>query len=216
MTGVWSHVNRAARDVGVLVYAMNQSFTPGFGAMPAGYCFGLAAVWLSHRARLLDYDYNAETQELWFPGPKPYQVQRAFDDTLAASHGDLWAASKAGLVKANMQPFVGRWQSNEGSTIDTTGLYSVINKTDSVTVKGGDGLYIVGMRNAEGKAHAIAIVNEPNQGWRLFDANHGHFRMTGNDYFFKFITWYFKGGVSNYAKDYPKGWVTMGILPPWG
>lgn len=216
MAGVWDHVNQAARDVGVLVYAMNQKMTPGFGAMPDGYCLGLAAVWLSLRARLSDYDYNADTMELWYPGPKPYHVQKAFDEKLASSGGDLWEATRAGIDKARMKPFVGRWQQTDQSSINTTGLYGVIAKRDSGHVRGGDGFYIVGMKDASNHAHAIAIINEPNQGWRLFDANYGHFRMTGDDYFFKFITWYLQGGVTNYLRDYPSGWATMGVLPPWG
>jgi hypothetical protein len=210
---IWNNVTIGAWQKGILVYAMDQAQSSGFAKCPDGYCVGLATVWASLRWKLSDYAYNANTQELTSPDPKAVKVQKVFDAALA-SGGSHWTAIDKALAEVGLKKEPGRSQQTE-DTVASSGLYNMIRSgSEGLGVKGGDGIYIVGLRsNAE--AHAFAIANEADGWWRLFDANYGHFRLQGNANFREFLRLYLASGGTGYIKRYGKGWTTIFVKPCW-
>ncbi len=209
---LWDVVTETARAKEQLVYALDQTLTPGFAHCPKGYCVGLAIRWTHHRFRLGDYDYDPVKQELTAPDREAVDIQRAYDAELGGS-GHLWKSIETALLHAKLKLHPGRSQeTNHG--FSGSGLYTMLENGSPGVSKGGNGVYLVGMAGPSG-SHCMAISNEGDSWWRLFDGNYGHFRMKGNAVFSTFLRDFLHNGQSGYVRKYTSGWATIGVAPSW-
>lgn len=207
---VWNTLSVQAFFDGHLVYAMDQFLTPGAngpGGLRDGYCFGLAATWIELRTRLSDHPYDQANMVLTNPDARALAVQRVFDTEMRK--GNAFAAMDAGFRMLRLKRAPGRSQHTE-DTIAASGLYNVLEEGNSAATDGGNGLYLIGLRSNDA-SHAIAISNESDRWWRLFDGNYGHFHVQGNAAFKTFLIDYLGKGGTGYLQTYGKGWLTAGI-----
>jgi hypothetical protein len=209
---LWDVVTETARAKKQLVYALDQTLTPGFAQCPKGYCVGLAIRWVHHRWRLGDYNYDAASQELHSPDREAVDLQRTYDTALAGN-GHLWSSIEKALFQSSLKLHQGRSQETNNG-FSSSGLYNILEKGSPGYSDGGNGVYLVGMAGASG-SHCMAIANEADGWWRLFDGNYGHFRMKGNAVFSTFLRDFLHNGQSGYVKKYTGGWATIGVLPSW-
>lgn len=172
-------VDESRRD-GELVYSCDQSQTPvltqpgPWGSAYDGFCAGMAIRWLKLQMQGQDYAFDPRTLKM---SELPYHAvirQNTVDSTWAKSEYEA-AITEAGLRVA---PNVEKWSG--GMNVDRMGA-----------IAAADGFYLLYLRG--NGAHAVAAWSSgKGSNVHFFDANYGHFRISGGtEYFKKWFAWFF-------------------------
>jgi hypothetical protein len=219
----WNDIQRAARDRGVLVYAIDQSQAPPltqpgpWAAIDprAGYCMGLVANWVALAYQGKDFPFS--NQECDNP---PWQATLAQTvDAKAFPAGTFSVKDWVNEWKAVLAPF----------SCCVTGL-----KAEQAAAPSADficqiafksyGCYGVSMRRkgeptADGGkslpgGHAAVIRNGRDGQLHLFDPNQFHLAMSGDDpaVFKSFVSWWLE--ATGYRTRYTVLTGVVGIRPP--
>jgi hypothetical protein len=218
----WDDIQTKAKELGELVYAMDQGQTPvlkdisktshtapghveeiapgpwGVSA-PAGFCVGLTMRWIGLRYNGKDYPYNARTQVadgVFWEATRDQNISR---DTPGA-----WPARLEAVLRQYGAAV------NKGLCSQKSGGVSAGLILD--TVSAGDGLYYFELRGPEPHAHALGIQCE-GETYRLFDGNEGHFLVKKEVHFGFFLTRFLNDDNTTYRREYAKGTWTAAVNP---
>lgn len=200
---------------GILVYALRQGSTaplakdedgkqmPGpWGGISKGYCAGLASRWIALRYAACDFPFDRKTKLCEYP-----DWQAARDQIIVhQGYGDRTKAFPLQFQEVYAQYGL---RLNLGAVVEAPGAMSgKLLRRAGEAAQGCHCIYIAG----DGRAHAVAMMNEGPLGWRFFDANFGHFRLADGAAFESFIDWFARR--SGYASRYLKRVATVHINPP--
>lgn len=223
---IWNDVQKTMNRWGCLVYAMDQGQTnmmkqPGpWGKVHKGYCSGLAQRWIALRYEGKDYPYDEATKECEMP-----DWQAARDQNLLGPGDDLTAALNAAMSEYDISVKAGSKTSQQGpatgamlskAAADMGCYYIVLVGTEVAPAQAqederkGESAPAVEKETAIG--HALALQRELD-GFRLFDANHGHFHVKGKGPEFEFIFGHYMN-LTGYKTTFLTRAELVGINPP--
>jgi hypothetical protein len=225
------HIATLASARGELVYYFNQADSPAvtqpgpWGAIWStdGYCAGLALKWISLRALNDDLPYDPATLMADSLGHWEATKLHNMDIDLAATndpvvfgqtlHADpridrLRKFEKAyGDNKLNILRNVYGMQFQTRTPISGTGAISTARLVAQAQREAG--FYIIGMWGNGG--HTIAMQSSPTSDtYRLFDANTGHFRISGLARFNEFLAQFV--AKMGYIADLRNIWVSIPVI----
>lgn len=203
----FNRIQQAADEWGVLVYALDQGkvLPPAYdpvaqakwGSAASGICFGLALIFIARRQAGRDLPYSEAARQ----GSVDYRAIAIQNDFDAKQKTDLNVAIYSGLNRLGLKGNDARNTSSERGAA----------AADLIQAARLNGHYIFGLAGAAG-AHAIVIVNEPGNVWRLFDANFGHFKVYSKTGFQAFLSWFLKDGP--YGSLYGSSWICVCVADP--
>jgi hypothetical protein len=201
----FNRIQQLADEWGVLVYALDQAkalpspYSPApsqWGSAASGICFGLSVIFIARRQAGRDLRHSAESK-VASVDYGAIAIQNDFD---ATEKTDLNRAIYNGLNRLGLIADDSR--NGSGATVAAANLIEAART---------NGFYLFGLRGMNG-AHAIVIVNEPGNVWRLFDANYGHFRMRTLAGFHAFLAWHLR--ESNDTGLYGADWIGVCVREP--
>ena len=179
---LWDDIQKGARQVGCLVFAMDQGQTvvttqPGpWGNAYSGYCNGLAVHWIALRYGGTDFRFDPKTLEVDMPDWRTTRNQNVYEDT----PGDFPDRLAPEFAQYGMTLNKGRVTSRK-----ETASGGILRRASAAA----EGCYYISIRGSAG-GHALAMQNTGGGGWRFFDSNKGEFIFTSNDLFESFIDGY--------------------------
>ena len=200
----WNDRQRAARDKGQLVFAMNQAQTPvmtqpgPWGTSTAGYCLGLASIWISwcYQGKSFPVDSAQVCDNPPWQATLSHTVA-GIDN--ATSWMDFWKASIAPFQMTLSDGLRAHRASNPTAGF----IHSIVTQAY--------GCYAVTLTRSGG-AHAIALRHGRDNRMHLFDGNNGHFAVRDHTLLKPFLRWYLTD--TGYAARYDKGCGVVGVRPP--
>jgi hypothetical protein len=203
----WDEVQTKALKKGWLLFAMDQGQTdvvntPGpWGKAGSGYCLGCTVRWIALRYGGSGYAFDPKTHVAGTADWRATRDQNIYEETMGS--GDFPDELVAVYAQYGLTL-------NKGSAISQNSVAtgSKLRAAGSA----GKGCYHVVLTRDEGGRHGIAMQNEGEGKWRLFDANYGCFVAKSDTDFENLFGWYMD--KTGYAKKFTVATDIIGINPP--